>query len=283
MDNNEAGIHPTQPEPLLEPPTSVGAIPGSTAMGVWKIAWPLVAGGLVIGGGVLLARHLGETEGPLPPSYLLTPATSTPAAKAAMPEAAPIPKVAEPDLYEDALRPEGGRAFLLYCRDMDEVMNLKGIEELARKRTVRVPDSFMAWAVLGFVSEWRNDPEGARMACRRAKTLLDQDQVMARQPVQVRANAEMTCSGTAGIYFFCRNDKDSQFATCRKAVFDRPNDDGAWFVLGFTAASRQNFVVMALCADALERLNPDKARQFKEACIEPMKARMEAMRRGGAR
>jgi hypothetical protein len=42
-------------------------------------------------------------------------------------------------------------------------------------------------------------------------------------------------------------------------------------------------VVMALCADALERLNPAKARQFKEACMEPMKARMEAMRRDGVR
>jgi hypothetical protein len=93
----------------------------------------------------------------------------------------------------------------------------------------------------------------------------------------------MIYTGKKGIYFFCRNDQDAQFATCRKAVFDRPNDDGAWFVLGFTAANRQNVVVMALCADALERLNPGKARQFNEACMEPMKARLEAMRRGGAR
>jgi hypothetical protein len=194
-----------------------------------------------------------------------------------------VPKGGEADLYEDALRPEGTGAFLRYCRDMDEAMNLKGVEELARKRIARVPDSYMAWAVIGYVWEWRNEPEGVRMAYRNAKTLLDRDGVMARQPVQARAEAEMICTGKAGIYLFCRSDQDARFVTCRKAVVDHPNDDGAWFVLGFTAASRQNFAVMALCEERLQALNPDKAQQFREACIEPMKARLEMMRRGGAR
>jgi len=238
---------------------------------------------LVIGGGALLAKRMGEGDRSPQPCYLTSPPSPSPAAEAPRPEAAPVPKVDEVDLYEDALRPEGTRAFLGYCRDMDEAMNLKGVEELARKRIGRVPDSYMAWAVMGYVSEWQNEPEGARLAYRNAKNLLDRDEVMARQSVQARAEAEMICTGRASIYLFCGNDQDARFVTCRKAVVDHPNDDGAWFVLGFTAASRQNFVVVALCADELERLNPGKARQFKEACIEPVKARLEMMRRGGAR
>lgn len=283
MDDHEKVTNSAQLRPPPRAQTAVGAPAGTTATGFWKVIWPLVAGGLVIAGGTLIAKRLGIDGRSSQPSYLTSPPSPSPAAEAPRLEATPLPKVAEVDPYEDALRPEGNRIFLGYCRDMDEAMNLKGVEELARKRIGRVPDSYMAWAVIGYVSEWRNEPEGAQMAYRNAKNLLDHDGMMARQPVQVRAEAEMICTGKAGIYLFCRNDEDARFVTCRKAVVDHPNDDGAWFVLGFTAASRQNFMVMSLCEENLQALNPDKAKQFKEACVEPMKARLEMMRQGGAR
>lgn len=283
MEDHEKVTDPAQPRPLTEAQTAVGSPSGTTPMGLWKVVWPLVAGGLVIGGGTLIAKRMGKDDPAPRPSYLTTPPTPATEPKIPKPEAAPVPKGGEADPYEDALRPEGTGAFLRYCRDMDEAMNLKGVEELAKKRLARVPDSYLAWAIIGYVHEWRNQHEEARAAYRKAKDLLDRDREMALQPVQARAEMEMICTGKAGIYLFCHGDQDARFATCRKAAMDNPKDDGAWFVLGFTAASRSNFAVMALCADKLEKLNPAKAAQFREACIEPMKAQMRAARRGGTR
>lgn len=272
-----------------EPGEPTGAAAGQGAQssaglaGAWKIGWPLVVGGLVLAGGAVASKRLGQSAGAIPPPTQLGPSTPPPAPKAPEPEAGLAPKPAAYEPYEDALRPQGTREFFRYCRDMDQVMNLEGVEALARKRLARVPDSYLAWAILGYVSEWRNDREGARTAYQHAKHLLDGDREMAAQPIQARAEMEMICTGQSGIYLFCRGDQDARFVTCRKAVVDRPTDDGAWFVLGLTASSRQNFAVMALCADKLETLNPSKAQQFKEACIEPMKARLGAMRGGGVR
>lgn len=189
----------------------------------------------------------------------------------------------EPAPVDPALMPGGSEVFLARCKVLDEVMDYPSEEALARRRISRVPDSYTAWAVLGYLQEWAGNLDGAREAYAEATELYQQDQLMQQQPLEVRFSTELMVKGQRGIYFFADDDADARFIVFKKRVRLEPENKDAWFILGMEAESRLNLPVMRRCLDALKRLDPAKAKVFREQHIEPLQKRAEWLARGGER
>ncbi len=199
------------------------------------------------------------------------------------PQPAVAPQPVEQAPVDPALLPGGSEIFLARCKVFDEVMNYPDEEALARRRISKVPDSYTAWAVLGYLQQWFGNLDGARESYAKATELYHQDRLMQQQPLEVRFYTELMVKGQRGIYFFADDDADARFIVFKKRVRLEPENKDAWFILGMEAETRLNLPVMLRCLEELERLDPARAKVFREEHIEPLQKRAEWLSRGGGR
>lgn len=263
-----------EPFPPAPPPGIFSTLP-SILLGVGGSALVVVTLWFLVHEALAARQNLTP-----PPSktQAVEPPRATPQPQPAV-ESQPV----EPAPVDPALLPGGSEVFLARCKVLDEVMDYPSEEALARRRISRVPDSYTAWAVLGYLEQWAGNLDGAREAYAKATELYQQDRLMQQQPLEVRFSTELMVKGQRGIYFFADDDADARFIVFKKRVRLEPENKDAWFILGMEAESRMNLPVMLRCLDELKRLDPAKAKVFREEHIEPLQKRAAWLARGGVR